>query len=102
MIRLSEYSTVGRGISGTSGSGVAPHRNFREDRQVGDDGLGAAVALYGGQFPPMEAIKALGYFEVDDARNVDATTRDLLTRAAADWICDVSAISRFEDRRLGP
>jgi len=67
-----------------------------------EDGLGAAVALYGPQFPPMEAVKTLAWFETDDARNVDAATRGLLSRTAADWRCNVSAITRTEDRRLGP
>ena len=67
-----------------------------------EDGLGAAVALYGPQFPPMEAVKTLAWFEADDARNVEAATRELLTRMAADWRCNVSAITRTEHRRLGP
>ena len=67
-----------------------------------EDGLGAAVALYGPQFPPMEAVKTLAWFETDDARNVEAATRDYLSRAAADWRCNISAITRTEDRRLGP
>lgn len=67
-----------------------------------EDGLGAAVALYGAQFPPMEAVKTLAYFEIDDARNVDAPTRDLLSRTVADWTCIVSTIAKTEDRRLGP
>ena len=67
-----------------------------------EDGLGAAVALYGPQFPPMEAVKTLAWFEIDEARNVDPTTRELLTRMAADWRCNVSAITRTEHRRLGP
>ena len=67
-----------------------------------EDGLGATVALYGPQFPPMEAVKTLVWFEVDDARNVDKATRDLLSRTVADWPYTVSAIAKVEDRRLGP
>ena len=67
-----------------------------------EDGLGAAVALYGPQFPPMEAVKTLAWFETDDARNVEAAIRDYLSRTAADWRCNVSEITRTEDRRLGP
>ncbi|MDE0458425.1 MAG: nucleotidyl transferase AbiEii/AbiGii toxin family protein [Chromatiales bacterium] len=67
-----------------------------------EDGLGAAVALYGAQFPPMEAVKTLAWFEIDDARNVGAATRELLSRTAANWRCAVSAIAKSEDRRLGP
>ena len=67
-----------------------------------EDGLGAAVALYGTQFPPMEAVKTLAWFESGDARNVDAATRELLSRTAADWRCVVSKIAKAENRRLGP
>ena len=66
------------------------------------NGLGAAVALYGSQFPPMEAVKALAWFEVDDARNVDAATREVLSRAATEWDCTVSTIAKTEARRLSP
>ena len=67
-----------------------------------EDGLGAAVALYGPQFPPMDAVKTLAWYEVEDARNVDAATRNLLSRTAADWRCTVSAIAKIEDRLSGP
>ena len=67
-----------------------------------EDGLGAAVALYGSQFPPMEAVKALAWSEVGDARNVDPATRECLNRAAAGWDCTISAITRVEELRLGP
>ena len=67
-----------------------------------EDGLGAAVALYGAEFPPMEAAKALAWFETGDARNVDPVTRELLSRTVADWRCTVSPIARTADRRLGP
>ena len=67
-----------------------------------EDGLGAAVTLYGTEFPPMEAAKALAWFETGDARNVDPATRELLSRTVADWRCAVSTIAKSEDRRLGP
>ena len=67
-----------------------------------EDGLGAAVALYGAQFPPMVAVKALAWFETDDARDVDAETRELLSRTAANWRCTVSEINKSEERGLGP
>ena len=67
-----------------------------------EDGLGAAAALYGSQFPPMEAVKALAWSEVGDARNVDPATRECLSRAAAGWDCTISAITRVEELRLGP
>ena len=66
------------------------------------DGLGAAIALYGAEFPPVEAVKALVWFEVGDARNVDAATREVLRRAAAEWDCTVSTIARTGERRLAP
>ena len=50
----------------------------------------------------LEAVKTLACFEGDDARNVDATTREYLSRTAADWHCAVSTIAKTEDRRLGP
>ena len=61
-----------------------------------------SFVLYGAQFPPMEAVKTLTWFEIDDARNVGAATRELLSRTAASWRCAVSAIAKSEDRRLGP
>ena len=67
-----------------------------------EDGLGAAVALYGPRFPPMEAVKTLAWFEIDDARNVDPSTRELLSRTAAGWRCTVSTIAKLEERWLGP
>ena len=67
-----------------------------------ENGLGAAVARYGSQFPPMEAVKALAWFEIDDARNVDPAVREYLCRAAAEWDCTVSTIARTEARHLGP
>ena len=67
-----------------------------------EDGLGTAAALYGAQFPPMEAVKTLAWFEIDDARNVGVATRELLSRTAASWRCGVSEIAKSEDRRLGP
>ena len=39
------------------------------------DGLGAAVALYGNGFPPADAVKALAYYEEDVAGQVDGATR---------------------------
>ena len=66
-----------------------------------EDGLGAAVALYGTEFPPMEAAKALTWFETGDARNVDPATRELLSRTVEDWRYAVSTIAKAGDRRLG-
>lgn len=62
-----------------------------------EDGLGAAAALYGQQFPPMEAVKALTYFDEGEAANVDAETRRFLSQQAAAWDCTVARIARVAD-----
>ena len=49
------------------------------------DGLGAAAALYGHRFPPMEAVKALAYFDEGDVAEVDAATRRYLVEQAGRW-----------------
>ena len=58
------------------------------------DGLGAARALFGREFPPMEAVKALAYFDEGDAVNVDQGTREYLARHVASWDRTVSMIDR--------
>ncbi len=58
------------------------------------DGLGAAAALYGHRFPPMEAVKALAYFEEGDVAEVDAATRRYLVEQARRWDLTVSTIAR--------
>ena len=50
---------------------------------------------------PMEAVKALTWFQADDARNVDPAIREYLRRAAAEWNCAVSTIAKTESRHLG-
>ena len=62
-----------------------------------DDGLGAAATLYGRQFPPTEAVKALSYFGEGEARNVDAATKELLSRQAAAWDLAVARIVKVAD-----
>ena len=62
-----------------------------------EDGLGAAAALYGNRFPPLDAVKALAYFDEGDAANVDAATRLYLSEQAANWNFKVSAITRASD-----
>jgi len=59
-----------------------------------EDGLGAAAALYGHRFPPMEAVKALAYFEEGDVAEVDAATRRYLLEQAGRWDLTVSTIAR--------
>lgn len=61
------------------------------------DGLGAAAALYGREFPPMEAVKALGYFGEGDAANVDDATRDVLRRHTGSWDGSVSRIAKASE-----
>ena len=65
------------------------------------DGLGAARALFGKQFPPMEAVKALAYFDEGDAKRVDAETRRYLARQAATWNCTVSRIDKAAESVAG-
>lgn len=61
------------------------------------DGLGAARALFGSRFPPMEAVKALAYFDEGDAVTVDSATRDFLSRQAAGWDNKVSPIDKVAE-----
>ncbi len=58
------------------------------------DGLGAAATLYGNRFPPMEAVKALAYFDEGEAAEVDAATRRYLVEQAGRWDLTVSTIAR--------
>ena len=66
------------------------------------DGLGAAAALYGRQFPPMDAVKALGYFSEGDAVNVAASVRDVLIRHTLAWDRTVPTIPKTDNASLGP
>ena len=59
-----------------------------------EDGLGAASALYGHRFPPMEAVKALAYFDEGEAAEVDPAIRRYLVEQAARWDLTVSTIAR--------
>ncbi len=61
------------------------------------DGLGAARALFGSGFPPMEAVKVLAYFDEGDAVSVDSATRDYLSRHAAGWDSTVSMIDKVAE-----
>ena len=60
-----------------------------------NQGLGAAVALYGNRFPPMDAVKALAYFDEGDAANLDAATQRYLSSQAESWDLAVSPIGRI-------
>ena len=59
------------------------------------EGLGAAAALYGNRFPPMDAVKALAYFDEGDAANVDAATQRYLSDQAGAWDLSVTRIHRL-------
>lgn len=61
------------------------------------DGLGAAATLYGRQFPPTEAVKALAYFDEGEATDVDTTTRAFLSQQAAAWDFTIAAITKAAD-----
>lgn len=61
------------------------------------DGLGAAACLFGRSFPPMEAAKALSYFQ-GEAANVPAADRDILAKAVGDWDCTLAKVSRKAPR----
>ena len=65
------------------------------------DGLGAAVALYGNEFPPTDAVKALAYYEEDVAGQVDAATRRYLTHQASRWDFTVTPIRKTAKSLMG-
>ena len=54
------------------------------------------------QLPPMDAVKALGYFAEGDAVNVDASVRDILICHTTGWDRTVSAMSKANATTLGP
>ena len=64
------------------------------------DGLGAAMALYGNEFPPIDAVKALAYYEDDVASQVDAATRRYLTHQASLWDFGVTPIRKTATSRV--
>ena len=66
------------------------------------DGLGAAVALYGNEFPPTDAVKALAYYEEDVAGQVDAATRRYLTQQASRWDFTVTQFRETRTSLIGP
>ena len=67
-----------------------------------NDGLGAARALFGNEFPPMEAVKALAYFEEGEAVNVDRETRRYLAQQAAAWDRTVSTMGKTAESLSAP
>ena len=66
------------------------------------DGLGAAVALYGNEFPPTDAVKALAYYEEAVAGQVDGATRRLLTQQASRWDFTVTQFRDAKTSLVGP
>ena len=66
------------------------------------DGLGAAVALYGNEFPPTDAVKALAYYEEDVAGQVDDATRRFLTQQASRWDFTVTRFRETKTSLIGP
>ena len=64
------------------------------------DGLGAAVALYGNEFPPIDAVKALAYYGDDTVEEVDAATRRYLTHQASLWDFGVTPIRKTATSRV--
>ena len=66
------------------------------------DGLGAAVALYGNEFPPTDAVKALAYYEGDVAGQVDGATRRFLTQRASRWDFTVTRFPETSTSLIGP
>ena len=65
------------------------------------EGLGAAVALYGNEFPPTDAVKALAYYEEDVAGQVDGATRRYLTLQASRWDFTVTPIRKTAKSLMG-
>ena len=66
-----------------------------------EDGLGAAVALYGNEFPPIDAVKALAYYEEDVAGQVDAAPRRYLTLQASRWDFTVTQVRKTATSLIG-
>ena len=66
------------------------------------DGLGAAVALYGNEFPPTDAVKALAYYEEDVAGQVDGAARRFLTQQASRWDFTVTQFRETKTSLIGP
>ena len=65
------------------------------------DGLGAAVALYGNEFPPLDAVKALAYYGDDIVEEVDAATRRYLTHQASRWDFTVTQLRKTATSLIG-
>jgi len=64
------------------------------------DGLGAAKALYGTQFPPCEALKALIYFQGGDLNTLERELKDFLTRTVKAFQGPIPIIPKASARSL--
>ncbi|MDE0445803.1 MAG: hypothetical protein OXH96_03945 [Spirochaetaceae bacterium] len=60
------------------------------------------MALYGNEFPPTDAVKALAYYEGDIASQVDDATRRLLTQHASRWDFTVTRFRETKTSLIGP
>ena len=62
-----------------------------------EEGPGATGTLYGRQFPPTEAVKALSCFNEGDATNVDPATQAFLSNQAGAWDFTTAEIVKVAD-----
>jgi hypothetical protein len=61
------------------------------------EGLGAAISLYGAQFPPADCVKALTYFKGGDLETLPEDVMQFLIQAASRWdvgVAEVPVLSR--------
>ncbi len=56
------------------------------------EGLGAAISLYGTQFPPMDCVKALTYFEGGDLESLPDEMKRLLIHVTSRWDVGVEEV----------
>ena len=56
------------------------------------EGLGAAISLYGTQFPPVDCVKTLAYFEGGDLESLPDEMKRLLIHVASRWDVGVEEV----------
>ena len=56
------------------------------------EGLGAAISLYGTQFPPMDCVKALTYFKGGDLERLPDEVKQFLVHVASGWEVGVAEV----------
>jgi hypothetical protein len=66
------------------------------------EGLGAAQALYEGQFPPSDALKALVYFEGGDLDTLDNELKIYLTETVSAFNGPIPKLTKTSPRLLIP